>query len=237
MLALGSVSLASTANAVLIDFTGGTVFVSDGTTDVTGVPGIDFFGAKAYEEGGFRIEFITNGPLNAGDFSTIVGDYDNTGNDVIHLHWDSGPFGNVTEVRISKIDGTTFDLGGFRVSTNTSIGGGPATGGEITWVNTSKASNIFTVTPDDWGLGAGPDPLISIAAGNALFDDIEWFSFANDALSSAVGLGLDNFFLDEPGDPDGEDPTPRQVPEPGTLALFSTGLFGLGLARSRCRKS
>ena len=234
VVALFSVTVSSTANAVLIDFTGGTVFFNGGGTATTN-NSASYQNVWKYEEGGFRLEFIFGAP--PASFSSITGDYYNTGNDVIHGHWrgngnqPSGPFGTVDEIRVSKIDGTTFDLGGFRVSTNTAIGGGFSDGNELTWINTSKANQIFRVASDNWGLGSGPDPLITIASGNTLFDDISWFSYTNDALSSAVGLGLDNFFLDEEGDPGGLDPTP--VPEPGTLALLGIGLAGFGIARRR----
>ncbi|NOQ64449.1 MAG: hypothetical protein GQ582_08055 [Methyloprofundus sp.] len=215
---------AGAASAVQVDFTGGTVY--DGSGSIIGVTDTtaNFTGAY-YEEAGFRLEFLSGGTFDNGSF----GDYYNTGNDVIHGHWGandvhSGPFGNLDQIKISKIDGSTFDLGGFRVSTNTAVGGGPADGNELTWVNSSKANEIFTVTSDDWGLGSGPDPLITIAAGNSLFDDILWFSFTNDALSSAVGLGLDNFFLDEEGDEGGTDPT---VPAPTAIYLLGLGLAGL----------
>lgn len=223
------------AHAVVIDFTGGTVTLNDGTTGTTDGSTV-FGGVKSYEEDGFKLEFFFDTPTPT-DFSSLVGDYYATGNDVIHGHWagngmqNSGPFGSVTEIKISKVDGTTFDLGGFRVSTNTSHGGGASSGDELTWINTSKATEVFNVTPDSWGLGDGPDPLISIAASNSLFDDITWFSFTNDALSTAVGLGLDNFYLDEPGDPDGQDPTP--VTEPSTLVLLSLGMAGLLWTRKR----
>jgi len=220
--ALLSVAGLGTVSAVQIDFTGGTVTKNDATTGVTN--NIDTFqGVSKYEEAGFKLEFIFAAGTPS-DFASIVGDYYGTGNDVVHAHWSSGPFGEVDEIRVSKIGGGTFDLGGFRVSTNTARGGGASDGNELTWVNSSKANNIFSVTPDDWGLGAGSDPLISIAANNSLFDDILWFSFTNDASSSAVGLGLDNFFLDEAGNPNGFDPT--AVPEPSTLGLLVAGLLG-----------
>lgn len=218
---LACLSVSTSVNAVQIDFTGGTAFFNAGGTGTTN-NSASYQGVSHYEEAGFRLEYIFSSAPT--DFSTIVGDYYNTGNDVAHSHWTSSGFGEVDEVKISKIDGSTFDLGGFRVSTNTAVGGGASTGDELVWVNSSKANNIFSVLSDDWGLGAGPDPLITIAAGNSLFDDILWFSFTNDAMSSAEGLGLDNFFLDEEGDAGGTDPT---VPAPLTMWLLGLGLTSL----------
>lgn len=223
--------LVGSASATVIDFTGGTVYLNDGSTTTTNNSG-SFQNVSRYEEDGFMLQFLFASAPSP--FASIVGDYYNTGNDVFHAHWDSGSFGEVSEIRVSKTDGSSFDLGGFRVSTNTANGGGASDGNELTWINSSKALNIFSVTPDSWGLGNGTDPLISIASNNSLFDDIFWFSFTNDALSSAVGLGLDNFFLNESGDPGGVDPTgPVSVPEPSGMALLGLGLVGLGVARKR----
>lgn len=228
--------LSGTANAALIDFTGGTVYRNDGSTAVTSGVG-SFDNVSYYVEDGFKLEFLFNSTPTA--FGTHVGDYYNTGNDVFHAHWanngsgnQSFTYGEVYEIRVSKLDGTTFDLGGFRVSTNTATGGGHSDGNEMTWVNSSKGANLFTVDPDNWGLGSGTDPLINIAPTNTYFNDITWFSFTNDALSSAVGLGLDNFFLDEPGDPGGVDPT-NPIPTPAPLALLALGLMGIGYTRAK----
>lgn len=219
-------SMSSFSNATVIDFTGGDVTQNNGGVGITNNSAV-FDNVASYVENGFKFElFFTGLPA---PFSSLIGDYYSTGNDVIHWHWLEGPFGEVNEVKISKVDGTTFDLGGFRVSTNTSIGGGASTGTEQVSINTSKALGIFNIASDDWGLGAGPDPLISIAASNMLFDDISWFSFTNDNNSTAVGMGLDNFFLDEAGDPNGTDPT--AVPEPSTIAIFALSIMGLASRR------
>jgi len=226
-LALGSMS----ANAILIDFTGGTVVQNNGANGVTNQSNV-FQNVSSYTEDGFLVELLFNGGFEP--FASIVGDYYNTGNDVLHAHWDEqGGFGNVTEIRVSKLDGTNFDLGGFAVSTNTAVGGGASIGTELAWLNSSKADEIFEIGPDSWGLGNGPDPLYNLT-GNALATDISWFSFTNGIDSSSVGFGLDNFFLNEAGDPNGTDPT--SVSEPATLALLGLGLAGLGFTR-RQKKS
>lgn len=228
---IGALSLANTASAVVIDFTGGTVYFNGGGTAVTNNSS-SYQNVARFEDQGFKMEFSFDGTPTA--FASIAGDYYGTGNDVLHFHWADGPFGEVTELRISRIDGAAFSLGGFRVSTNTSNGGGASTGTEQVFINTSAGTEIFEVQPDNWGLGSGPDPLITIDPANTLFQNITWFSFTNGANSTAVGLGLDNFFLNEQGDPNGSDPTPNNsVPEPGVLALFGLGMLGLGFSRRR----
>jgi hypothetical protein len=231
VLAIGVLALVASmpSAAVFIDFTGGTYTQNNGGTGVTS-NSTSFQNVANYIEDGFKFEFFfgTSTPSN---FASIVGDYYNTSNDVLHWHWSEGPFGEVDEVRVSKVDNSLFDLGGFRVSTNTSSGGGSSSGTELVSINTSKALSIFNVDSDDWGLGNGPDPLITISAANTLFDDISWFSFTNDISSTAVGMSLDRVFLDEAGDPNGEDPT--DVPEPSIIALLGLGLVGLGVARRR----
>ena len=219
-------SVSGFANATLIDFTGGDVTQNDGGTGITNNSN-NFDDVSYYIEDGFKFEFIFSG--TPAGFSSLIGDYYGTGNDVVHWHWLDGGIGEVTEIKVSKVDGTNFDLGGFRVSTNTSTGGGGASGTESVSINTSKSLGIFDVASDNWGLGSGPDPLITISDTNLLFDDISWFSFTNNIGSTAVGMGLDNFFLDEAGDPNGSDPT--SVPEPSTLAIFALGIMGLASRR------
>lgn len=219
------------ALATQINFTNGIVTLNDSTTGITDNSAV-FEDVAKYVESGFQFDFLFSGPPTP--FASIVGDYYSTGNDVAHWHWEDGGFGEVSEVRVSKVDGTTFDLGGFRVSTNTANGGTASNGNERVSINTDKANSIFNITPDDWGLGNGPDPLITISAGNTLFNDILWFSFTNDFGSSAVGMGLDNFFLDELGDPGGTDPT-TEVPLPATTSLLMLGI-ALIMRRRRPKK-
>ncbi|KXI28464.1 hypothetical protein [Paraglaciecola hydrolytica] len=221
-------TISGMSNAAFINFTGGTATFNAGGTGVTD-NSTSFQDVANYIESGFMFEFFFSGPPSP--FASTIGDYYGTGNDVAHWHWDNGPYGEVIEVRVSKVDNSMFDLGGFRVSTNTSVGGGSSTGTEKVSINTSKATGIFNVASDSWGLGNGPDPLITISSTNTLFDDITWFSFTNDVGSDAVGMGLDNFFFDEIGDANGNDPTGNPVPGPSTLTIFILGFVGLVLSR------
>jgi len=219
-------SLVTGTNAALIGFTGGTVTLNSGATGVTNQL-VNYQDVSYYAEGGFKLEFFFDGAPDVN--SSNIGDYYDTRNDVIHTHWVGSILGNATEIRVSKLDGSNFYLGGFAVTSNTA--GGlldPADGSELVMVNSSKANNVFSIGGDDWGLGNGPDPIYNVT-GNPLLSDISWFSFTNGPTSTSVGFGLDNFHLDEAGDPAGSDPTP----EPSSTALLGLGGLALLLRRRR----
>jgi len=224
---ISSIGFAGVSQAALIDFTGGTVTENDNVTTHVTDNTTSFQNVLMYVQDGFKVEFMFDGAPSG--FASIVGDYYVTGNDVSHWHWADGGFGEVTAVIISKVDNSTFDLGGFQVTTNTANGGTVSDGFENVVVNSSKLDNIFKVDSDDWGLGNGTDPLITIDPMNDLFKDITWFSFTNAADSSSVGMGLDNIFLDEPGDGNGIDPT--DVSSPAIIGLLFLGFIGLFFRR------
>lgn len=220
---ISSIAFTNVCQATLMDFTGGTITENDGVTTHVSDSLTSFQNVSSYIQDGFKVQFIFSGTPSS--FASIVGNYYNTSNDVAHWHWDDGIFGEVTEVIISKVDNSTFDLGGFQVTTNTANGGGSSDGFESVAINSSKMANLFTVDSDDWGLGNGTDPLITIDPLNDFFKGITWFSFTNNSSSSSVGMGIDNIFLDEAGDPNGFDPT--TVSSPATMSLLFLGLAGM----------
>jgi hypothetical protein len=187
--------------AAVIDFTGGTGYLSGGGTVVPN-NGTYWSGVDYYEENGFKLDFI-------GD-NGIIGDYYDAGNDVIHGHWATGDYGGLTSIVVSKLDGNPFDLNYFILTSNTDTGGGAASGNEQTWIN---ASNGFSqlLPPDDWGF-VGTNPQIFLGSQ---FDNIMWFSFT---VSNAVDcFGMDNFYIDEPA---------PGIPAPAAILL---GVLGTGL--------
>ncbi len=203
------------ATAVQINFTGGTVTLMNGTTQTTD-NFVVWLDVDYYEEGGFRLDFIGN-VSNPG--SAIIGNYYGAANDVIHSHWRTGDFGEIDQIKVTKIDGTAFDLNYFILTSNTDTGGNVASGNEQALIHASVdgvTSNFSQLLPpEDWGFF----PAKQIFLGSE-FDGIKAFWFT--AENSIDCFGMDNFFIDEPA---------PQVPEPGSLALL-----GLGLAGIACRK-
>ncbi|MBI5689913.1 MAG: hypothetical protein HZC55_07410 [Verrucomicrobia bacterium] len=175
----GSLSLSS-ALAVVIDFTGGTV---------TTVGSSNY-----YEENGFRVTSV-------GGLSSF-GAYYGGGNNVIHTHWGLGDYGNVTAVEITKIGGGTFDLNYFILTSNTMTGGGAASGTEQTYIRALDGSNAqigaaVLLPPENWGLGTTTQIFLG-----SQFDAATTVQFY---VTNAVDcFGMDEFYINEaaPGVPD-----------------------------------
>lgn len=211
LLACGLASMASTAQASLITFTGGTVTRNDGSTGVTN-NAINWDDVQSYEQAGFRVTFI--GTDSA--FSSNVGDFYEIGNDVLQGHWATGNFGYLTQIRLTRADGGAFSLGGFDIVANTDVGGGPASGNEHVYVHASadgSNDDFAQLLPSkDTGFPATP-----FALGSP-FSNVRaiWF----DVTGASDSFGIDNL-------------NANNVPEPGSLALLGAGAFGLWATRRR----
>ncbi|MBE9070653.1 hypothetical protein IQ260_28845, partial [Leptolyngbya cf. ectocarpi LEGE 11479] len=120
---IAPVSIVQPSYAALIDFTGGTVYQFGGSTATTDTTR-NYANVDYYEEDGVRFDYI--GPPG-NPFPPVgannIGNYYNVGNDVIHGHWDEGGFGFLESIVVNKIDGSSFDLNYFKITTNTAIGG------------------------------------------------------------------------------------------------------------------
>lgn len=210
--------LISPARAAQIDFTGGNVVRNDATTETTN-NFTNWDNVDYYEENGFKLDFISGG---AGGFESNIGNYYGIGNDVIHGHWATGNFGGLTQIKVTKLDNTAFDLNYFILTSNTDTGGGLASGNERAFIHASvdgiNESFSQLLPTEDWGF---PGTQIFLSPQ---FDNIKSFWFTAENMIDC--FGMDEFFINEPA------PT-TNVPEPNSpLTFLALGfILALGLKR------
>jgi hypothetical protein len=214
---------AGASNAAVIGFNGGTATLNSGGTVVTSNLATQD-NVKFYEESGFRIEFFFAGTAAPTAFSSNIGNYYGNGNAVIHAHWDQGDFGQVNQIKITKIDGDSFDMNYFVLTSNTATGGAPASGTEQAFIHASAdgltSSFSQMLPPEDWGF-----PATQVFLGSQ-FDGVKavWFNVR----SGVDCFGMDNFFINEEA--------PGTVSEPGSLALVGLALLGATVRRRRVQR-
>lgn len=221
-----SATLAHNAHSVVIDFTGGTAYLSNGTTQVMGTADPYLYNVDYYIEDGILIDFIGADGIIGNYYGAQQFGHPEIQNNVLHAHW-----GSLTEVRFTKVDGSLMDLNYMDLTSNTTTPGGLATGNELSYVYTGPHSMLLPSS--DWGLGyistGAPDndatPIERLWL-DTNFDQISSFSVTS---QNAYCFGLDNFYIDEP--------PPIPEPEPSTILLFGTGVVGLAATLKKKTKA
>jgi len=208
------VGTADLSSAVTIEFTGGTAYRSGGGTYVPNNTD-SVWDANYYEEDGYRVDFIDGGN---GEYVGVY--YGPAMTDVAHGHM-APSHGDLTEIRVSKIDGTPFALESFVLTSNTIVGGGSPDGTEQTYINASMTgagiSYSQLLPPEAWGDNAPSlNPLITLGSE---FSNVMWASIT--VASEVYCIGIDNLTVNDA----------QVIPEPATLSLLALG--GLGLLRRR----
>jgi len=146
-----------------------------------------------------------------------------------HAHWDGAAETGLTAIRFTKVDGSTLDLNYVDLTSNTQVGGGAATGGEMSYITPFGGGSPMLLPSSDWGIeflstGAPGDGIERLYLSSA-FDGILGFDVTS---LNAFCFGLDNFYIDEEPPP----PPPTNVPEPSTLMLLLAGFGLLGVHRA-----
>ncbi len=197
--ALQAVFFASAASAVIIGFDGGTATMQDGSTVVTSNTSLEY-GIVGYVEQGMRMQIDGDGSeLYIGDYyGSFTGGLPNA---VIHAHWGNSGWNDLQSITFSMEDGSIFDLNYMDITSNTTMGGGPADGTEDSYVTASNGT-AMKLPSADWGSIENPQRLWLTSD----FDNITSFTVTS---TNAYCFGMDNFYINEekinPDDPDTDE--------------------------------
>jgi len=212
----------SVSSAAVIDFAGGTAYLTDGSIVTTTNTGLWDDVVDYYIEDGIRVDFV-GGAGTIGDYynNSPNGGIGGYGNSVIHAH----PI-NTMSIVFSKVDGTAFDLNYVDLTSNTIDGGGPSNGAEESYITTSGGYSLL-LESSDWGIdydfsGNDGDGIVRNWMDHN-FDGITSFTITS---TNAFCFGMDNFYIDEVA----------PVPVPAAVWLFGSGMLGLfGVSKRKKR--
>ena len=220
--------------AAIVTFTGGTGYLESGDTIITTTTSQNY-GVISYQEQSVILEYVS--PTEDWSFQT-VGDYYDVGNDVIHGHWTA-----ISAIEISLQNNNPFDLQYFQITSNTSVGGQPATNEENIgiqgYLNSSSVTEIYALPSVDWGAASTRDVFLPSSFNNVdkvvIFDrGISGTHTGNSSCpecgNSGFCFGMDNFVFDEavPNSlVQGNGTTLPVVPEANSLLFLTLALLPL----------
>ena len=160
------------------------------------------------------------------------------GNDVIHGHWTA-----ISAIEISLQNNNPFDLQYFQITSNTSVGGQPATNEENIgiqgYLNGSSVTEIYALPSVDWGAASTRDVFLPSSFDNVdkvvIFDrGVSATHTGNSSCpecgNSGFCFGMDNFVFDEavPNSlVQGNGTTLPVVPEANSLLFLTLALLPL----------
>ena len=220
--------------AAIVTFTGGTADLESGGTIITTTTSQNY-GVISYQEQSVILEYVS--PTEDWSFQT-VGDYYDVGNDVIHGHWTA-----ISAIEISLQNNNPFDLQYFQITSNTSVGGQPATNEENIgiqgYLNGSSVTEIYALPSVDWGAASTRDVFLPSSFNNVdkvvIFDrGVSGTHTGNSSCpecgNSGFCFGMDNFVFDEavPNSlVQGNGTTLPVVPEANSLLFLTLALLPL----------
>lgn len=248
--ALFTASLALAQSGVIVSFNSGAGVQADSTV-VDPIDGASTqYSFVSYSEGGVDMMVTPSGA------TVSVGNYYGVGDGVVHGHWiEEG--GNMETLRFELASGEPFDLNYYRLTSNTEIGGGPATGNEDTYIIASVDGTTESfrqkLPSEDWGtVGGGGDGAFREIYLGPEFDGIRAFWF--DSEGGTFCFGMDEFYVNLAAPtPITDDPivvgsgtvddaisgssSARAIPTLGGAFLFLlsaiTGIAGIRVLRKR----
>ena len=121
------------AHSAIIDYAGGTAYLSDTTSVVTDNTNT-YYNVDYYIEDGFKVDFQGSDGIIGNYYGTFFRPTTPLNNSVIHGHWGIDA---LTSVVFSKTDASPFDLNYLDLTSNTTFGGGLASGTELTFITSS----------------------------------------------------------------------------------------------------
>jgi len=223
LVAIGlAIGTTGSAFGAIIDFTGGTAYLSGGGTFVPTDVGGHMSNVDYYVENGIKVDFIGGDGIIGNYYQNVSGQ--GTGNSVLHAHWTAGPL-PVSSIVFSKVDGSTLDLNYVEITSNCVNGGLLSDGTELSYITPLGGSPLL-LPSSHWGFGhlhnGSPtgDGVAHVNFG-ASFDNILSFTVTS---QNAYCFGMDNFYIDQAA---------PAIPVPGSLLLAGIGVAGVARWRRR----